>query len=243
MFENYPKKRPDLRKEIQDIYIKQYTSNRNGDTTASKLSQMLESWLHKKVACDNVDSEITHSTLEIGAGTLNQIPYEKKGGPYDIVEPFSSLYSNSRYISHIRNAYNDISDIPLESKYTRITSIAALEHICNLPEVVARSALMLTLDGSFRAAIPSEGTPLWGLAWKLTTGLEFRIKHGLDYGELMAHEHVNTAKEIEEVLNYFFQDVKFSKLGLSRSISIYQFFDCQKPNIERCNKYLISLKK
>ena len=32
------------------------------------------------------------------------------------------------------------------------------------------------------------------LGWKLTTGLGFRAKYGLDYSKIMSHEHLNSLK-------------------------------------------------
>ncbi|CZF78409.1 hypothetical protein GCE9029_00819 [Grimontia celer] len=239
MFENYPKERPVLPKEIKDIYSEHYKNNREGSTAASSLSQWMESWLHKKVAEDiSGQRESGKVTLELGAGTLNQLRYEPVSDNYDIVEPFSELYRNSSCLHRIRSIYDDISEVPIHSKYDRITSIATLEHICNLPEVVARCGLFLRDDGVFRASIPSEGTWLWTLGWKLTTGLEFKIKHGLNYELLMKHEHVNTAREIEEALVYFFKEVKYKVFGLSKSNSLYQFYECRNPNIKRCRDFI-----
>ena len=51
--------------------------------------------------------------------------------------------------------------------------------------------------------------------WKMTTGLEFRLKHGLDYGLIMQHEHVNTAVEIEQVLEYFFSGLALRLFDIS----------------------------
>jgi len=80
---------------------------------------------------------------------------------------------------------------------------------------------------------------LWTLAWKLTTGLEFKLRYGLDYGLLMKHEHVNTAKEVEEVLVYFFSDVKCKVFGMSKSISLYRYYECNNPRIERCREFSV----
>jgi len=55
-------------------------------------------------------------------------------------------------------------------------------------------------------SVPNEGS----LAWKMgtmVTGFEFKKKYGLEYSVLMKYEHVNTAKDIEEVLRYFFENV------------------------------------
>ena len=112
---------------------------------------------------------------------------------------------------------------------------------CDLAEVVARAGLLLDSDGSLRVSIPSEGTPLWTLGWKLTTGLEFRLRHGLDYGILMRHEHVNSAREIETLLRHFFDDVEDAAFGLSKGLSLYQFYACERPNLQRCAAYLEAL--
>src|SRR5262249_55975161 len=151
-------------------------------TAASSLSQRMESWLHKQVAKDVLDSRGEKVTLEIGAGMLNQLRYEPVVGHYDIVEPFRELYEGSADLKRIRNIYNDIAEVPGNYRYDRITSVATFEHICNLPEVIAYCGLLLADNGKLRVSIPSEGTLLWTLGWKLTTGLEFRIKYGLDYG-------------------------------------------------------------
>jgi hypothetical protein len=93
MFENYPKIRPTLPPEFQEVYAEHFKSNREGATTAASLAQKMESWLHIQIAKDVEDSaESSKSTLELGAGTLNHLKYEAKSNAYDIVEPFASLY-------------------------------------------------------------------------------------------------------------------------------------------------------
>lgn len=237
MFENFPKTRSVLPPEFQAIYADQYKENRDGGSKASGLAQKLESWMHKNVAAD-VQSGSDKSTLEIGAGTLNQLPYEPHSKPFDIIEPFHSLFESSPDKARIRNVYDDISEIPQEMKYDRIISIAAFEHICNLPEVIARAGLLLNESGNLRCGIPSEGTIMWKLGYTFSTGLEFKRTYGLDYQVLMSHEHVNTAKEIEEVLRYFFADVTGKVFGFARAISFYQFYACRQPQLERCTGYL-----
>ena len=237
MFDSFPKTRPQLPKEIQEIYAAQYKSNRRGETAASALSQMMESWLHKQVAKDALDGQKAKVTLEIGAGTLNQLRYEPEVGPYDIVEPFRELYQGAPDLKRIRSIYTDIAEIPGNQRYDRITSVATFEHICNLPEVIAYCGLLLADNGKLRVSVPSEGTLLWTLGWKMTTGLEFRIKYGLDYGVFMKHEHVNTAAEIKELLKYFFKEVECNVFGLTASFSLYQFYLCGGPIIERCQQF------
>ena len=238
MFDQFPKKRPPLPRDIEEIYSAHYKSNREGETTASSLAQKMESWLHKQVAKDVTGVKTPGvRTLELGAGTLNQLQHEPVSDAYDIVEPFSDLYSDSPALGRLRHIYSDIAEVPAERSYDRITSIAVLEHICELPQAVARSGQLLAENGCFRAAIPNEGSLLWTLGWKLTTGLEFRLKYGQDYGLIMRHEHVNTAREIKEVLNYFFRDISCQVFGLSKSLSLYHYYECRSPQLVRCAEF------
>ena len=156
MFKKYPKTRPELTPEIREIYAEQYKNNRKGKSAGASLSQKMESWLHKKVAAD-VRNASNKSTLEIGAGTLNQLEYENTS-PYDIIEPFAELYADSDLKSRLRNIYSDMNEVDMNKKYDRITSVATFEHILNLPEVVAKCALLLNENASLRVAIPNEGT-------------------------------------------------------------------------------------
>jgi hypothetical protein len=237
LLNRFPKTRNPLPAEFEAIYAHTYKINRDGGSTATGLAQRMEAWMHRKIAAD-IQLTSSKSTLEIGAGTLNHLPYEPDVIPYDIVEPFHYLFERSPNRSRVRRFYDDVSEIALTSRYDRIISIATFEHVCNLPDVIARCGTLLSEHGHLRVAIPSEGTVLWALGWHLTTGLEFRVRHGLDYGVMMRHEHVNDASEIREILNYLFSNVDCSVFGVSASMSLYQFYDCSEPNLNRCFQLL-----
>jgi len=239
MFENYPKVRIDLPLEFQKIYAEHYKKNREGQTSASSLAQKMEGWLHRKVAKD-VIGLTDKSTLEIGAGTLNQLRYEQTT-PYDIIEPFAELFIHSEFRNRINKVYKDIDEIGELDNYDRITAIATFEHITDLPKVVAKTCTHINANGTLRVSIPNEGTFLWKLGYKLTTGVEFKLKYGLDYSILMNYEHVNTADEIEQVLKYFYGKVKCSVFGINRRIAFYRFYECSKPRVELAHQYLKSI--
>ena len=236
MFEKFPKVRPVLPIEYQEIYNEHYKKNREGRTTASGISQKMELWLHKKVASD-VMKNGNKRTLEIGAGTLNQLKFEQTD-PYDIIEPYRQLFQESPYLGRINRIFKDIDETDLDEKYDRITSVATFEHITDLPKVVAKTCLLLNNDGALRTAIPNEGTILWCLGWKLTTGLEFKMKYGLDYRVLMEYEHVNSAHEIDEILRYFYGENRCSYFGISKKIAFYRFYESREPRIDLAKKYL-----
>lgn len=236
-FTQFPKNRTPLPPEYEAIYLQHYRNSREGNSQILGLAQRMERWMHRQIARDVRDGR-PKATLEVGAGNLNQLPYEPHSSPYDIVEPFRELFESSPQLQRVRNVYGDISEIPPQNRYDRITSVAVLEHVENLPELVARCALLLTDGGSFRAGIPSEGTILWRLGWQMTTALDFRARYNLDYEVLMKYEHVNTAREIEEVLRYFFTEVRGKAFGVAKALSLYQFFGCAKPDEARCREYL-----
>lgn len=240
IFTAFPKVRSVLPPAYQRIHKAWYMQNRLGASPASALSQRTEGWMHRQVAKDVNAGDANTSTLEIGAGTLNHLPYQPIGGQYDIVEPFSEFYQSSDLLVRINNIYEDIRDVPADRKYDRIISIATFEHVCDLPDLVARSGLLLKPDAHLRVAIPSEGSLFWTLGWKCTTGLEFKLKHGLNYGVLLKHEHVNTANEIREILTYFFEAVSCRAFGLSRRFSFYQFLVCSGPRVDRCSRVLVT---
>lgn len=228
----FPKARPPLPPRLQAIYTRQYIENRSGGTPAASLSQRMERWLHRQVAADVNAAPAGGATLELGAGTLNQLAFEPASEAYDIVEPFEDLYRDSPLRSRVRAVYADAADVPPGQGYARITSVACLEHICELPLVLARAARLLAPGGTLRAAIPSEGGLLWKLGWMCTTGLEFRLRHGLDYGLMMAHEHVNDAREIETLVRALFEEVEVRSFGLGRQLSLYRFLAGRRPRLD-----------
>lgn len=244
VLERFPKTRSELPASYQKIYAEHYQSNRSGDTGAASLSQKMERWLHHRVAAD-VCGRDGHdlTTLEIGAGSLNHLQYEPASEAYDVIEPFEELWKNSPQVKQVRRIYRDLSEVPDDQRYDRITSVAVFEHLTELPRIAAEAALKLNAGGCLRTAIPSEGTWLWTLGWMATTGVEFLLRYGLDYGRLMRHEHVNTAKEIEVVLKSLFDEVTVCSFGLGRACSFYQYIGCRKPSVEQAKNILKMMNK
>ncbi len=230
----YPKQRPPLPPEYQRIYEREYKLNREGGSFVTRISSRLEAWMHRRVAAAPAGA-----LLEIGAGTLNQLQYEAPQQRYDIVEPFAALFEGSPELKRVDAVYADISEIPAGRQYDRITSVAVLEHLDDLPAIVARSALMLRDDGLFQAGIPSEGGLLWTLAWRLTTGVAYWLRNRLDYAVLMRHEHLNTATEIEAVMRSFYRDVRIARFPLPlRHLSFYSYLEARHPHRDAALRYL-----
>jgi SAM-dependent methyltransferase len=227
----YPKTRPELPAPHRAHYVDHYRANRAGESGLQRIVRGLESWMHRQVAAGGCQGDV----LEIGAGNLNHLRYHPRAAHYDVIEPFAELWRDSPERARVRCFYGDISEIPDGVRYHSILSVAVLEHLTSLPAVLARSGRMLGEDGVFRAAVPSEGGFLWGLSWRCTTGLAYRFRRGLNYGELMRHEHVNNAAEILALLNYYFARVRVTRFPLPfRHLSFYTAVEARAPRLDRC---------
>ena len=220
----FPKQRPPLPEAQQKIYEQEYLANREGKNLASSLAQKLEAWIHRKVAQNVVGRRF----LEVGAGTLNHVPYVVENEYYDAVEPAKFLYQDSFFKLRIRNFYSDISQC--DSQYDSIFSIAALEHVTNLPEVLAKMGTLLASGGVCVNAIPCEGGFLWGLSWRLSTGLSYKLRTGFSYKTLMQHEHINGHDEIIALHKHFFENVKLVYFPVwGKHFSLYCCVIASKP--------------
>lgn len=235
LLSSYPRRRPALDPYYQSILEGEYFLNRNAKSVATKLSVGLEGWLHRQVSTGASNQNV----LEVGAGNLNHLAYENANA-YDIIEPFSIAYEKSPRLSSVRHAFSDIDDVLNDLFYDRIISVAALEHITDLPYIIARCITHLTEDGVFQAGIPTEGGMLWHLAQACSTGISFRLRHkGRSYRTLMKHEHINRADEIEEIVRYFFKDVICRRFPLPAfHLSFYSYLEARGPRQDRAEAFL-----
>lgn len=195
----------------------------------------LEAWMHRELA-----RRPAETILEIGAGNLNHVPYHPAARAYDVVEPFRELWEDSPHRHCVRAIFRDIAEIPEQAAYDEVLSIAVLEHLTDLPAIIARAALLLREGGSMRAGFPSEGGFLWGLAWRSTTGIAYRLRRGLDYGAIMRHEHVNSAPEILQLLGYFFAEVEVTRFPVPwHHLSFYTVASAISPRLDRCRRWSV----
>jgi SAM-dependent methyltransferase len=231
---SYPRQRPPLTPEHEKVYVQEYRRNRLAKNGLSAVVGTLETWMHRAIAGDRPGARI----LELGAGTLNHLPYEPAAEVYDVIEPFHELWQDSPLRQRTRKVFDDISELPADEKYDKILSVAVLEHLTDLPSVVSRSAMHLAQNGRFRAAIPTEGGFLLGLSWHCVTGVSYRLRTGLNYAVVMRHEHVNSETEIMAVLRYFFADIKLRRFPIPlKHLSFYTAIDAARPQMDRCLQF------
>ncbi len=234
---SFPRQRPTLPGVYASLYEDEYRRNRKGLTFLSRLVAGLESWMHRKVSSASKSGD---RLLEIGGGTLNHVSYELDC-IYDVVEPFEALYRDSASLNRINRMYSSLKDIPADSRYDRILSIAVLEHVDDLPFCFAKMGVLLGKNGMGQHAIPSEGAFLWGLGWRCTTAISYYLRNGLPYGPLMRWEHINSAKEIELLARYFYSDIHVRRFPASLfHFSFYSYLELRNPRLERCMSLLQS---
>jgi len=235
LLSTYPRSRPELPPKQKASYVEHYRSNRAGEQGLSKTVVKLESWMHRRVS----EGITGGNLLEIGAGNLNHVPYLPGSCACDAVEPFHQLWEDSPHRARVRHIYSDLLEVPQSAGYDCIFSVAVLEHLTDLPFILARAGLLLREGGTFRAGFPSEGGLLWGLAWRLTTGIEYRLRRGLDYGAIMRHEHLNTASEILILLGHFYEHVEVSRFPLPLDhLSFYTTAIARQPRLDRCRSFI-----
>ena len=234
LIKKYPKKRGFLPNPVKKIFNKHYLDNRQ-----NFLSQLSESWLHFSID----DRKKINKTLEVGAGTLNHLKYEIKKH-YDIIEPKSFLFINSKYIKFINNSFKDIKLTP-NNNYDRIISCAVLEHIIDLPDYLYTSSLKLKKKGYQQHSIPCEGYPMWDILWFLFSGMLFKLKYGYSFKYIQKHEHVNNFDEIKTLISFFYKEVKvsFSYPFYNKYLSFYVNIKFSKPNKKNIRLYKIMKKQ
>lgn len=230
MTTTWPRARPDLPEVYQDVYVEHMARNRGGGSTLNRLALGLEGWMHRQVA-----QVPGRRVLELGGGGLNHLSYEPRAARYDVVEPLAELVVDRPEVDGDRvrylGGYDDLAALAAgrpAPTYDKVLSVAVLEHLEDLPRVVADAAALLRPDGWFVAGIPSEGGALWTASWRATTGAAFRRRYGLDYGVLMRWEHLNTADEIVGELRRKFDEVGVRRFpGPTTSTSLYQAVLCR----------------
>ncbi len=225
---SYPRPRPALPAKQAAIYEVEYKRNRQGGGLMSKLAQGAEGWMHECVAAGGLAGPV----LELGAGTLNHVPHESpgiKGWGYDIVEPQRHLHEDSEHREVVRDVYADISEVPADRQYARIISVAVLEHLDDLPGVLEQCKKLLAPGGLMQHGIPSEGGFLWGLGWRMTTGLAYRLRTGCSYKTLMRHEHLSNSEEIIAVFRHVFPSATVNRFPTqTRHGSLYGYLEATK---------------
>jgi SAM-dependent methyltransferase len=164
------------------------------------------------------------TTLEIGAGLGEHLEYERLSA-----DQTANYYCNEfrpnmaaeieRRFPAVRTVVGDCQqrmDFP-DGFFDRYLAIHVLEHLPNLPGAVREAWRLLDKQrGRMLVVIPTEGSPAYGLARKISAERLWKRHFDAPYAEFYKREHINVVPEIlEELRPYFTTETRsFFPLGL-----------------------------
>lgn len=152
--------------------------------------------------------------LEIGAGLGEHIYYEDLSG----VE-YYALEILPNMAAAIKERFPNVTVIVGDCQQTlafpdgyfdRVVAVHVLEHLPDLPSALNEIRRVLKPGGQFCAVIPCEGGAAYELARRISARRIFEKRYKQSYDWLIKTEHINTAVEILEELNFCFEIAKKS---------------------------------
>lgn len=152
------------------------------------------------------------TTLEIGAGLGEHLQYEKL-----TPEQEENYYCNEfreNMAAEIRRRFPRVQTVVGDCQqrmdfdpgfFDRVIAVHVLEHLPNLPACIREAyRLVHRQRGRFLVVIPTEGSPAYTLARKISAERVYKQKIGGDYSWFYQREHINLAPEIlAELAPYF----------------------------------------
>jgi SAM-dependent methyltransferase len=164
------------------------------------------------------------TTLEIGAGLGEHLHYERLSPEQE--RQYYALELRENMAAEIRRQFPRINAIVGDCQtrlgfpdgfFDRILAVHVLEHLPNLPACVRELyRLCHKAHGRLLVLIPTEGSPAYSLARKISAERVYRKHFGGDYSWLYRREHINRVPEILEELEAYFeiQQRRFFPLGV-----------------------------
>lgn len=157
------------------------------------------------------------STLEIGAGLGEHISYEKL--TEEQRQNYYALELRENMAAEIRRAFPDVNTLVGDCQgrldfedgaFDRVVAVHVLEHLPNLPACIREMHRLLDKRrGQFLVVIPTEGSPAYTVARKISAERLYKKHYGGDYSWFYKREHINLPHEIlEELAPYFSVETK-----------------------------------
>jgi SAM-dependent methyltransferase len=152
------------------------------------------------------------TTLEIGAGLGEHIHHEKLSP-----EQEQNYYANEfreNMAAEIRRTFPNVKTVVGDCQarmdfadgfFDRVIAVHVLEHLPNLPACIREVYRLLNKErGQFLIVIPTEGSPAYTLARKISAERVYKKRYGGDYSWFYKREHINLVPEIREELEPYF---------------------------------------
>jgi len=152
------------------------------------------------------------TTLEIGAGLGEHLEYETLSP-----EQQSHYYCNEyrenmadeirRRFPNVKTFVGDCQE-PMEFAddfFDRYIAIHVFEHLPNLPAAIREAYRLINkLTGRLLIVIPTEGSPAYSLARKLSAERVWKQYFSVPYSEFYKREHINLVSEILSEIDPYF---------------------------------------
>ena len=152
------------------------------------------------------------TTLEVGAGLGEHIEHEILTPEQEANYYANELRENMaieirKRFPRVQTVVGDCQeglDFP-DGFFDRIIAVHVLEHLPNLPALVREAHRLINKQtGRFLVVIPTEGSPAYSLARKLSAERLYKKHIGGDYTWFYKREHINVPGEILAELEPYF---------------------------------------
>ncbi len=152
------------------------------------------------------------TTLEIGAGLGEHLHYEKLSPEQE--KNYYALELRENMAAEIRKNFPRVHaivgdcqarlDFP-DGFFDRLLAVHVLEHLPNLPACLRELyRLSNKAHGRLLVLIPTEGSPAYTIARKISAERVYKKRYGGDYSWFYKREHINLPLEILEELDPYF---------------------------------------
>jgi SAM-dependent methyltransferase len=152
------------------------------------------------------------TTLEIGAGLGEHLHYERLTPEQERNYHCNEYRENMA--AEIRRRYPRVQTVVGDCQqrldfadgfFDRVIAVHVLEHLPNLPATIRESYRLLNKEhGRFLIVIPTEGSPAYWLARRISAQRVWNQRFGGGYEEFYQREHINLPHEILLELAPFF---------------------------------------
>lgn len=152
------------------------------------------------------------TTIEIGAGLGEHLEYEKL-----TPEQERNYYCNEyreNMAAEIRRRFPNVKTVVGDCQqrmefpdgfFDRYIAVHVLEHLPNLPAAIREAHRLLNKQtGRMLIVIPTEGSPAYGLARKISAERVWKRHFTAPYSEFYRREHINLVPEILAELEPYF---------------------------------------
>ncbi len=144
------------------------------------------------------------TTLEIGAGLGEHLQYEKLTPTQE-----QNYYANEfreNMAAEIRRRHPRVQTVVGDCQqrldftdgfFDRVIAVHVLEHLPNLPATIREAHRLLSpARGRFLVVIPTEGSPAYSLARRISAQRVWNRQFGGGYEDFYRREHINLPAEI-----------------------------------------------